>query len=80
MKNESNPQHPQQLRCLKKMKTLASESLLMLQLFECRESGGQCITAEGRNYSNAGLSIKPCGPALCNVTSHSMRMFKGEEK
>ncbi len=29
-----------------------------------------CVTAEGGNYSNAGLSINPCGPALRNVTSH----------
>ncbi len=28
------------------------------------------VTAEGGNYSNAGLSINPCGPALRNVTSH----------
>ncbi len=28
------------------------------------------VTAEGGNYSNPGLSINPCGPALRNVMSH----------
>ncbi len=28
------------------------------------------VTAEIGNYSNAELSINPCGPALRNVTSH----------
>ncbi len=28
------------------------------------------VTAEDGNYSNAGLSIKPRGPALWNMTSH----------
>ncbi len=28
------------------------------------------VTAEGGNYSNAGLSINPCGQALQNMTSH----------
>ncbi len=42
----------------------------MLQLLERGENGGQFTTVEGRNYSNAGLSIKPRGPALRNVTSH----------
>ncbi len=28
------------------------------------------VTAEGRNDSNAGLSINPRGPALRNVMSH----------
>ncbi len=28
------------------------------------------LTAEGGNYSNAGLSIKLRGPALRNMTSH----------
>ncbi len=53
---------------------IACETLLTLQLLERRENGGQHTTTEGGNYSNAGLSINSRGPALCNVTSHCMRI------
>ncbi len=49
---------------------IACETLLTLQLLERGENEGQRTTAEGGNYSNAGLSINPRGPALRNVTSH----------
>ncbi len=66
-----NPQRPQQLRCWEKMKTLmfslaskqsigiACKTLLTLQLLERGEKMKDNVTAEGRNYSNAGLSINP---------------------
>ncbi len=49
---------------------IACKKLLTLQLLERGEHGGQLTTAEGGNYSNAGLSIIPRGPALrkCDVT------------
>ncbi len=46
---------------------IACETLLTLQLLEKMEDS---VTAEGGNYSNAGLSINPRGLALWNVTSH----------
>ncbi len=49
---------------------VACETFLTIQLLEHEEYGGQCTTAEGGNYSNAGLSINPRGPTLRNVTSH----------
>ncbi len=56
---------------------IACETLLTLQMLESRENGGQLITAEGGNYGNAGLSIGPCGPALCNVMSHCIENQNG---
>ncbi len=53
---------------------IAYETLLTLQLLDRGENGGQRTTAEGGNYSNAGLWINPRGPALYNVTSHCMRI------
>ncbi len=41
---------------------IAYKTLLTLQLLERGENGGQRTTAEVGNYSNAGLSINPCGP------------------
>ncbi len=35
-----------------------------------QKNEGQRTTTERGNYSNAGLSIKPRGPALQNMTSH----------
>ncbi len=35
------------------------------------------VTAEGGNYSNAGLSINPRDPALRNVTSHCCESQNG---
>ncbi len=32
------------------------------------------VTAEGGNYSNAELSIKPSSPAPSTVTSHCVRI------
>ncbi len=49
---------------------ISCETLLTLQLLERREHEGQRTTAESGNYSNAGLSINPRGPALRNMTSH----------
>ncbi len=80
------PQRPQQLRCWEKMKTLmfsqtqstgiACETLLTLQSSSA-ENMKDSVTAEGGNYSNAELSIKPRGPALRNVTSHCGESVNG---
>ncbi len=40
---------------------IACETLLTLQLLERRENGRQLTIAEGGNYGNAGLSIRPRG-------------------
>ncbi len=53
---------------------IACETLLILQLLEGGEHGGQWTTTEGGNYSNAGLPINPHGPALRNVLSHCERI------
>ncbi len=48
MKNESNPQRPQQLRCWEKMKTYVQSyacETLLIQLLEHRENEGQRTTA-----------------------------------
>ncbi len=68
---------------------IACETLLMLQLLE-RWEKKDSLTAEGGNYSSAGLSINPRSPALRNVTSHCVRIktaslvrltwFKGDLK
>ncbi len=77
MKNESNPQRPQQLRCLEKMKTLMFSLISKHRARDCllyscssAEKTNDSVTPEGGNYSNTGLSINPHGPALQNVTSH----------
>ncbi len=51
-------------------KVIACKTLLTLQLLERGEKGGQITTAEGGNYSNAGVSIKPREQGLRNVTPH----------
>ncbi len=53
---------------------IACETLLTLQLLERGENEGQLTTDEGGNYGNTGLSINPRGLALCNVTSHCVRI------
>ncbi len=53
---------------------IACETLLTLQLLERRENGEQLTIAEGGNYGNAGLLIRPRVPALRNVTSHWVRI------
>ncbi len=45
---------------------IAYETLSVLQLLKIGENGGQRTTAEGRNYSNAGLSPWP-RPKQCDV-------------
>ncbi len=102
LKNESNPQRPQQLRCWEKLKTLMfslaskhrAPGLLARHCwcYSCSsaEKMKDSLTAEGGNYSNAGLSINPRSPALRNVTSHCVRIktaglvrltwFKGDLK
>ncbi len=72
-----HPQRPQQLRYWEKMKTLMFSrtskhrawTLLTLQLLSVEKMKDN-VPAEGGNYSNAGLSIKPSDLALRNMTSH----------
>ncbi len=82
LKNESNPQRPQQLGCWEKIMTLMFSLTskhrapgLLARHFLCyscssTEKMTDSVTAKGGNYSNTGLSINPRGPALRNVTSH----------
>ncbi len=83
------PQHPQQLRFWEKMKTIMfsltskhrAPELLARHCwrYSCSsmEKMKDIVTAEGGNYSNAGLSINLCGPALRNVTSHCSESQNG---
>ncbi len=66
------PQRPQQLICWEKMKTLmfSLTSKHRAPGLLARHCWRYSVTAEGGNYSNAGLSTKPRGPALRNMTSH----------
>ncbi len=47
------------------------ETLLMLQLLERGKNGGQRTTADGRSYSDAGLSITPVFSVTWSFRSHS---------